>query len=786
MKIRRSPRAGLIVIAMLLVLSIMTLMAGCRAFEPEAVIVNQLPETYIVGSPMEHQGGYYHFHVYWYGSDRDGNVEKFVWALTDTTLQDEDTIEDEENENFNPALDSSQLAIANWTTKTDSIFDFTIDQGVSTAYDMTLHLVAIDDFGDYDRTPARLHFFSNTLGNPVIQFFGTSENGTVPLSLSQSDTVGFNKPYTIFWEGLSPNIAGYDPVALAVVDTVEPRTDGLFGYKWKLEGELGGNCLPILNDCWSPRYFDEASGDSVSFFGDVTSLTFLNNGTGISPFRKLLPTGEVTLEVNSIDVAGVEVAEYLREISFVVNFDPITEILDYEVDEFHTADQDTYPYYILLNDSEQIHHPFRSGDRIPDRSYVVVKALGRDSANDVKFSPTYEMGFTGSVTINVDTYRGGPYDVTTPPTFPDTEPQWDAGLSGWYADTLGFLVAPSSEMTVNVQAVDEHGRPDGTPASLSFDVGYPPCVQCVELQPEGNVSAYDETLACYDPAVGGSHVCFDGVEEFYIKSLGAPEFPDRRYLIPSSDIAFLSIDKTTMSTSFVVDTLGISGSNYLIKMAVVYLDARFHGKDHEPEQYTAPGQETWRTMGWMWQVDYDCDPENQIRDGGGSDNIGVENWGVGGSDLTVEPNGVWKNKIRVYVPTDLLTGNETSAIWDLLRRYWNFDVTFFAEAKELFDIATRQIGLGQIQAITIDQTQCLTLPQFRPASYHIFDGLRPLASSPPVGKTWRSCDLNGSEDAVPLRLMTMTSSEGEPVTKSFRLIVQAGDATDFECTGDGF
>ncbi len=40
------------------------LLTGCRAFEPEAVVVNKAPETYIIGAPLEHGGGYYHFHVW--------------------------------------------------------------------------------------------------------------------------------------------------------------------------------------------------------------------------------------------------------------------------------------------------------------------------------------------------------------------------------------------------------------------------------------------------------------------------------------------------------------------------------------------------------------------------------------------------------------------------------------------------------------------------------------------------------------------------------------------------
>ena len=58
-----------------LLLAAVTVLAGCRAFEPETVVVNKAPETYIIGAPMEEGGGYYHYHVYWYGSDQDGTVD---------------------------------------------------------------------------------------------------------------------------------------------------------------------------------------------------------------------------------------------------------------------------------------------------------------------------------------------------------------------------------------------------------------------------------------------------------------------------------------------------------------------------------------------------------------------------------------------------------------------------------------------------------------------------------------------------------------------------------------
>lgn len=794
MNTRFFSRVGLFVTATLLAL---TLLGGCRAFEPETVIVNLAPETYIIGSPMDHGGGFYHFHVYWYGTDRDGTVDKFVWAVTDTTLQDEDTVEDEEDQNFNPALDASQLAIGHWTTKTDSIFDFKINQGVGTAYDMTLHMVAMDNFGDMDRTPARLHFFSNSLGNPEISFFRIAEGDTQQIVYGQVDTLGFSKKYQLMWKGSSPNV--YDTAAMARIDTVYPFDDGLFGYKWKISGELGGNCLPSLFDCWNPRKFNEAEGDSFSYFGNVTSLTFFNDDTGTSPFRKRLVPGPVTLQINSIDVAGVEVAEYMRELTFMVNYDPETLILDFEQDWAHPEDEEVYPYYIRLNDSLQIHTPFRSGQRIPDRSYVVFKALGRDATGrdgnplDEPRNTNYKMGLTGYVNLNFQKFGGGSYSLQTSASELDTVPLWGKGLNGWYADTLGFLVGPSAEITLNMQSVDEHGQRDGTPATFSFHTGFAPCVQCLEVVPTGASSAFDSSLDCYYPD-GDAHPCFGETTDLFIKKLTDLPVPGRTYLTPGLD-ATLAVDKLTKH-AFIAEMALDPADYYLIDVYGFTAKVIFHGKDHEWEEYVASGQEKWRTMAWKTQINYENDSHNTIRDGGGADNIDVVNWGVktGETQLEIDDNGLWIKTVKFYVPKDLLDsgfgtsfdeGYSPGYRWTL-QTLIDGQMDIFAdlyteEIKDLIEVSTRQFGLGWVQGIALDQTQCnISLSPTRPGFYHTFKGLRPLISTPPGFQTWRDCLLETvAESSISLDQLAMGSLDDEPAVKYFRVTLQLPDEVLF-------
>lgn len=778
MKIRRI----YIVASCLSAVAALTALAGCRAFQPEAVQVNKAPETYIIGAPAEAAGGYYRIHVYWYGRDEDGRVDRFVWALTDTSVQDPLTTDDEEDQRFNPALDASTLEIAHWTTRTDSIFNFTIGQGVNTSTNKTLHMVAIDDFGAYDRSPARLRFFTNTLGSPDLRFFRIQGSDTIPVAFGQVDTVGFGRQYQIMWRGQSPNVRGYSAEALARVDTVPPIGDGLFGYKWKLDGALGGNCQPALEDCWHPRRFNESTNDSFSYFGSATTLVFSNDGSGTSPFRKLLPSGTVGLEVNSLDIAGVEVANYLRPFSFIVNYDPQTLILDGQQDWAHPGDTETYPYYIRLNDPTRAHVPFHSGERIPDRTYVVVKALARDDARDARLDVSYKIGFTGFLQGVRQNFSGGVFPFTSEASVLNTQPAWDAGVDGWYGDTLGFLTAPRSRFTINMQSVDEHQRRDGSPASLSFEVGFEPCLQCIEIvpKPSSSTSAFDIDTPCVEdasPEYLDTHPCLSGVTNLQVSFTGAQPgdlqpVPGAAYILINRDTGFVNRLLTTPARAD-------SAANYILPASRFKMGVLLHGKDDPREAWSSAVR---RLGGIQYEVSYACDPFNEIRDGGGSDDIQVPTWGqpASGTGLVVNPTtGLWKLEVEVYVPTQLfLLG---SATWRVFLNATIPGVT--PEALDMiYRAVTRQFGDGWVDAIVLDQTVCQINP-IRPATFSFFRNVRP-GMNLAAGQSWRDCGLSSTsiKDKLPLSQGAMASLHGTPVRKHFRLTLLLTNGEEIACT----
>lgn len=769
----------------LLVVAALAALGGCRAFQPEQVQVNKAPETYIIGAPAEDAGGYYHFHVYWYGRDEDGKVERFVWALTDTTIQDPDTTDDEEDQRFNPALDASTLAIGRWTTRTDSVFNFTIDLGTSTSTNKTLHMVAVDDQGAFDRTPARLRFFTNTLGSPTLRFYRVQGGDTIALARGQVDTVGYGKPYQVLWRGGSPNVRGYAPEALALVDTVAPFDDGLFGYKWKLGGELGGNCQPSLQDCWSPRRFNEATNDSFSFFGSVTSLAFANDGSGGSVFRRRLPSGQVDLEVNSLDIAGVEVANFLRPFSFMVNYDPETLILDGEQDWAHPSDPETYPYYIRLNDPARVKYPFRSGDRIPDRTYVVVKALARDNPNDERQNPTYKIGFTGFLQGVRQNLTGGVFPFTSEASALNTQPAWDAGVNGWYGDTLGFLTQPNSRFTINMQAVDEWQRRDGSPASLSFDVGFEPCLQCIELKPDTtSVSTFGFDTACVEDTTAAylaTHPCLGGTTELRVAAVMTNPQTDLQRI---AGAAFTLVNK---DTGFVTNLLTTpvradSVANYVMASTRHWFEVRLHGKDDPAEAWTQPLYSAlMRVGGVRYEINYGCDPFNEIKDGAGNDDILAATWGRSSNSLNLmldNASGLWKVRADVYVPTLLLFQGETG-FKAIMTAFYG------AEAAEMiFRAVMRQFGDGWVDAVILDQTS-ITAKPLRPSVFNFFRNVRP-GTTRTGSQTWRDRNLSHAsiKDALPLSQAAMASLGGSPVRKHFRLTLQPGQGPAIVCGGD--
>lgn len=731
-------------VGLLIALLAASLMFGCRAWEPEAIIVNKPPKVYIIGSPAETTGGYYHFRVFWYGTDEDGFVERYVWALTDTSIQDPLTDEDEEDRRFNPATDASTLEIGRWTTRTDTIFDFQIGQGAALQYDMTLHLVAQDDRGAFSRRPARLHFFANALGNPRLLFFRNAV--AAGNEFADYDTVGFQRPLTLAWAGETVNTTGYDPARLALVDTVNPPgqpPDGLLGFKWRLPDF--DDCNAAIADCWRPQRRDPATGDSVSYFGEIYSLTFRNQSPTAATFLdRRYPAGILRLLVNTIDIAGVEIPASKQTLNIVVNYDPDTYILRQETDPVAAhGDGIVYPVYTVFHGPEAGTYSFGENDTVPDRSYVLFKAMGWDAKNAAgeardELLGAYQMQFQGSF-IASQFYGGGGllYSIRSPRSILRRTTAWTAEVAtDPSADTLGFLVGPFDYKVIMVSA-DEHLKRDGTPDTFSFVANYPPCVQCIELGNRHLVAG-----STFTPEVTYATACYDAACLADAPQLVIYHTDDPRHA-PTVDPTHLTRLILYPNTVAVADTIyvdPIAGQVtlnrplhpdewYKIRSSSYFFLVYLHGKDHIRE-YWPPNLANRRIAAWKYEINYQGDGQNIIKDGGGNDDIRfLSGFPINSnlpdptrSSLYIDPvTGVWAIRVKVAVP-EILLADGPQAYWDdLLARFgcpapppagssqqdtltWQMDPDVLL-AYETYRLTMMQLTPGTVDAIAADQSR---------------------------------------------------------------------------------
>ncbi len=461
----------------------------------------------------------------------------------------------------------------------------------------------------------------------------------------------------------------------------------------------------------------------------------------------------------------------------VIDTNPETRILDGEADWTHPTDPEIYPYYIQLNDPAQIHHPFASGDRIPDRTYVVIKALARNEEQAGKQDGDLEIGISGFIQGERQNFSGGVFSFASDTSELNMAPAWPALCDTcWVADTLGFLTAPSSEFTINMQGVDGDGVRDSTPASLSFHVGYPPCLQCIEILPKSSsVSAWTPALACVDDAA--THPCFQDQTVLRVPnpSAGIPG-PDALEL---KEPVVMWVDRQTYVVRLGDVIPDLSETHFRIDANIYTMSVLLHGRDDPREAWAEPVR---RTLGWAYEIGYECDVFNQIQDGGGNDNLKVPTWGEPGDGvgLTIDrTSGLWRLEVEVAVPDQLFLG-------EFLYRLILASPAAGGSQEigdKIFDATTKQFGNGLVRAIALDQTACPFEPA-RPATYNLFGSVRPPTAGPPSGQTWRDCELNLEDIKSQLSLAdgAMASNGNAPLTKQFRIVIETntGDFTP-EC-----
>jgi hypothetical protein len=569
--------------------------------------------------------------------------------------------------------------------------------------------VSVDDRKDQENPALRLGFLRDELADPVITFRARRGDQLVFSAFADSDTIGYGVPFTIAWAGSTANVRPYNRELLARLDTVPP-VDGLYGYKYRV---LAEDCDDATEDCWHPRRFNHALGESLSTFGWIDSLRFGNDDSSPNIFGRRLASGvHRLLLVNTIDVAGREVPLSERELNVVSNYDPETRLLRGQTDPFY-EDPHVYPYTRVFIGQQVIEeYTFAEGDTVPDRSYVVFKAVGRDDPRDVLLGlEGFGVSFQGAFTA-LGLFEGiGPYHFAAPYGEPSLTPQWQATEPwGWSADTLGFSVGPFA-YTFTMRTVDEHGRRDGTADSFQFHGNFPPCVQCVELLNWTEPSQYSFDDECY------SSECATAVDTMVASLTPNPGYRLARsfgfgrfyYRLQTGEVWF-------QRPWDLAGVDSVEGSSYGYRLLL-------HGKDHPLEPPPTPCD---RILSWRYQIVSQNDPENAVRDGAGPDDLQIplEEFSIDPDSLVyVDQDGVWILTVKFFVPFILqLVGPQ--AYWDdLFNRYQDS-----ALADQAFALTTLQLGETQATVIARDASSCVF--QEDNGEYKYFRGVRQPAGCP--------------------------------------------------------
>ncbi len=431
-------------------LALVMVLPACRKEEPP-LDRNKAPETSLTSSPAETTATDYRVHMYWRGTDNDGVVVRYMWYISDTLVTlDPETNPDAEGLDWNPAARIADYLKGKFTTRTDTVITFTgFDESRGSQINrQAFHIVAIDDGGEIDPTPARLQFLARVRGIPTIQFWTNVGAGDVPYNPNALDTISMFTPFAIKFRGQTVN-------------------NIITGYRWS----YGSLVFPDYNGDGSPDWYIPADQN------EIVTVELPNSGS------QVIPSGIFNFKAIARDEAGAlsrtDLATGVGVCRVVVNHDPDTRfdpqcVLSY-------TPQDGVPRQVDVN--------FLDGlpDTLPDSSLVRMVYWGWDDPKDranLEFDPPVPIRFQFQYNRWSIDETGARVADKLSPWYPlksaeDTNP--GAGVSDIYRDRDSTTMRVGTfNYRFLARAFDEQKKPDGTPAVVSFVGNFPPQIDSVK------------------------------------------------------------------------------------------------------------------------------------------------------------------------------------------------------------------------------------------------------------------------------------------------------------------
>lgn len=298
-------------VGLVLCLFVAYIAAGCRTALAPNIDRNFAPETWITAAPMDtitvkDPNGKpvedpvnrrpttipVRFHVYWAGSDQDGAIAGYYWAVTETLPMPEPGFLTP------PNLPGPKPSSYHYTTRSDSTFIFNVAEDIPDRQH-AFFVYSVDNQGKADPTPARFIFNAQDRFPPIPIFLESKGVGTVYQFNGAGQLVAVEKEFPITDQDIGNVLR----------DTVSANSTLIF--RWTSQVQVANSYITGY------RYrLDEP--DFISVPPTVTQAIY-HSGVGADTVP--VAPGRKTFRLRAVDQAGGTQDSTRR---FIVNFSPDT------------------------------------------------------------------------------------------------------------------------------------------------------------------------------------------------------------------------------------------------------------------------------------------------------------------------------------------------------------------------------------------------------------------------------------------------------------------------------